>query len=103
LENSLIYYRTPAEAAAVDSEPGRTLRVSGTVEPGSLVQGVEESRFVLVTEGQRLPVRTSTVPPATLREGEDAVVEGQLTPGKELVADTVLMKHSNEYRAASSR
>lgn len=102
LDGTLVYYRTPAEVT--DGDLGRvaaagTVRVAGTIEAGSLERSGQTVSFVLVEDGRALPVRSLDVPPATLREGTDAVVEGRVGADGVLVADSVLARHSNEYRA----
>ena len=48
---------------------------------------------------QEIEVRDDAPPPDMLREGIGALVEGTLSPEGYFVADRLLVKHSNEYRA----
>ncbi|MFP5345780.1 MAG: cytochrome c maturation protein CcmE [Actinomycetes bacterium] len=99
LQDSLVYYRTPGEVLDGQVATGQQVRVSGTVQPGSLVRDGATLQFVLRGDHRSLPVTSAVGVPATLREGEDAVVEGRLTADDSLVADNVLVRHSNEYRS----
>lgn len=99
LQDSLVYYRTPGEVLDGRVAAGQQVRVSGTVQPGSLVQDGDTFRFVIRGDHRDLPVTSAAAVPSTLREGEDAVVEGRLTATGSLVADNVLVRHSNEYRS----
>jgi cytochrome c-type biogenesis protein CcmE len=99
LQGTLMYSRTPGQLAATPPAAGATVRVSGTVVPGTLSESGGGARFVLSGGGARLAVRALEAPPGTFRTGQDAVVEGTLAADGSFVARTVIAKHSNTYRA----
>jgi cytochrome c-type biogenesis protein CcmE len=92
------YFYTPADLASGKMEEGRSVRLGGMVERGSiqrLPDGVT-IRFIL-TDGQgRTPVVFRGIAPDLFREGSGAVVEGRLQNGA-FVADTILAKHDERY------
>ena len=92
------YFYTPADVVAGKAEQGRTVRLGGMVERGSvqrLADGVS-IRFVL-TDGQAsTPVLFRGITPDLFHEGSGAVAEGRLENGT-FVADTILAKHDERY------
>ena len=98
LSGSLVYYQTPSDLAAGRSAAGERLRLGGYVLPGS-VQRIGSSIHFVVTDGA---ARTSVVNtggvPSLFKAGQGVVVEGVLGSDGVFHADTVLVKHSSEYR-----
>ena len=92
------YFYTPADVVAGKAEQGRSVRLGGMVETGSIQRqpdGVTIG-FVL-TDGQaRTPVSFRGIVPDLVREGSGAVAEGRLENGT-FVADTILAKHDERY------
>ena len=92
------YFYTPADIASGKAEQGRSVRLGGMVERGSiqrLPDGVT-IRFT-VTDGQaRTPVVFRGIVPDLFREGSGAVAEGRLEQGT-FIADTILAKHDERY------
>ena len=92
------YFYTPADVASGKAEQGRSVRLGGMVERGSiqrLPDGVT-IRFT-VTDGQaRTPVVFRGIVPDLFREGSGAVAEGRLEPGT-FIADAILAKHDERY------
>lgn len=95
LSDSLVYYRTPSEVRQ-SPEPGR-LRLGGMVETGSVVRQGATLRFVLTDGAHDVPVTFDGRTTGVFREGQGAVVEGNLDHSGLFHADTLLVKHSNEY------
>jgi cytochrome c-type biogenesis protein CcmE len=99
LRGALGYYRTPTEV--LDSRPpaSERVRLAGTVVPGSVRETGTRTVF-RVTDGRRtVTVDQHGTPPGAFGEGRDAVVEGVLRPDGVFESDTVMVRHSNEYRA----
>ena len=92
------YFYTPADIASGKAEQGRSVRLGGMVERGSiqrLPDGVT-IRFT-VTDGQaRTPVVFRGIVPDLFREGSGAVAEGRLEQGT-FIADAILAKHDERY------
>ncbi len=100
LRESVVYYVTPTELHSGKVDPRRPVRVGGQVVPGSLRREAAsgELRFVLSDGQTALPVRFRGHVEGLLAEGQGAVVEGRLDPDGALRAETVVVKHSEEYR-----
>lgn len=98
--DGLTYWGTPSELMA-QGAPDRDVRLGGLVVQGSVVQDAAGASFVLTDGATDVTVRYAGVLPAAVREGEGAVVEGVLD-GQVLHAQTVLLRHSNEYRPPES-
>lgn len=99
LEDALVYYRTPSEVLVGESGEQR-LRVGGLVVDGSLDTAGGVVRFTLTDGVRELEVEHRGTSPGVLQEGQGAIVEGWIDPRGVLAADTVLVKHSNEYAPA---
>jgi cytochrome c-type biogenesis protein CcmE len=100
--NALVYYLTPTELMARgDRAIGETIRLGGLVKPGSRHGPDTNLTFVLTDGTTDITVHTSTAPPALLKEGIGAVVEGKLGRDGVFAADQVLVKHDENYVAPS--
>lgn len=99
---NLTYYYTPGEVSDnYNSIKDDTIRVMGMVKAGSLNWIPRQTRleFQITDEEQHvLQVEYTGAKPDMFREGQGAVVEGKLiAPGK-FQAETLLVKHSEEYK-----
>jgi cytochrome c-type biogenesis protein CcmE len=92
------YFYTPADVVSGKAEQGRSVRLGGMVERGS-IQRLSDGvtiRFML-TDGQATtPVVFRGIAPDLFREGSGAVAEGRLENGT-FVADNILAKHDERY------
>jgi cytochrome c-type biogenesis protein CcmE len=100
--SAFVYYRTPGELLALgDSAHGQTVRLGGLVAPGSMAGSGTDLRFELTDGTATIPVHTAVAPPALLREGIGAVVEGSLGVDGVFEATSVIVKHDENYQAPS--
>jgi cytochrome c-type biogenesis protein CcmE len=98
LRDRASYFYTPAEIAAGKAAEGKSARLGGMVEKGSirrLADGVT-IRFVVTDGKARTPVLFRGIVPDLFREGSGAVAEGRMQNGT-FVADTILAKHDERY------
>jgi cytochrome c-type biogenesis protein CcmE len=100
LQNTLTFYRTPSEV--LHGPVAQRVRLGGEVVPGSLRTDGGLTRFEISAGGARIEVEQVADLPGTIREGQDAVVEGALDSQGVFRSDTVMAKHGNEYRPADS-
>jgi cytochrome c-type biogenesis protein CcmE len=100
LQNTLTFYRTPTELLHT-SEAHERVRLGGEVMPGSLHSSAGETRFRIGDGTTEIPVEQVADLPGSLREGQQAVVEGVLDAHGVFRSDTVMAKHGNEYRPAA--
>lgn len=100
LKGTLTYYRTPTELKN-QGVTGQQVRLSGIVVRGSVRQNGGGIRFVMTDGATDVNVRSSAEPPHTFRAGQGALVIGRMRSRSVFQATEVVVRHSNEYRAAS--
>jgi cytochrome c-type biogenesis protein CcmE len=96
------YYLTVDECAAnAEQFVGRRVRVSGRVEPGSLVIRDDRSAatFLLTGTRGRLQATCPAPLPDNLDEDMDVVVEGRLEKVTHLQGDKVLTRCASKYQS----
>ncbi|UQU62624.1 cytochrome c maturation protein CcmE [Couchioplanes caeruleus] len=101
LQNTLTFYRSPSEITQGPAAHDR-VRLGGEVVPGSLRTDAGVTRFRISDGTTEIPVEQVADLPGTLREGQQAVVEGSLDDHGVFRSDTVMAKHGNEYRPAEA-
>ena len=101
--NALVYYLTPTELMARgNAAHTETVRLGGLVKPGTKHGPDTDLSFVLTDGRTEIQVHTSVAPPALLREGVGAVVEGRLGTNGVFEATQVLVKHDENYVAPTA-
>lgn len=103
LGSSTVYYLTPTEAKQRQIAPGQQARLGGLVETGTLRydETSRDLRFIITDGVTRVLVIGKGAPPALLREGAGAVIEGFFAPDGSFRATQVLAKHDEVYLAPS--
>jgi cytochrome c-type biogenesis protein CcmE len=98
MRDSIVFFYSPSEVAAMQIAPGVRFRLGGLVETGSVVRDEGTSvRFVITDQAKMLPVTFTGVLPDLFREGQGVVAEGTLQPDGVFHADNVLAKHDENY------
>jgi len=98
LKDQASYFYTPADITAGKAEQGRSIRLGGMVERGSVERQSDgvTIRFRL-TDGKAVtPVIYRGIVPDLFREGSGAVADGRLEQGT-FIADQILAKHDERY------
>ncbi len=102
LEKNVVFFLTPNELLAKGADGvGVPVRLGGQVKPGSVKWDAKalDLRFT-VTDGKReMAVRSTGAPPQMFRDGMGVIVEGRAGNGGVFEATSLMVKHSNEYRA----
>ena len=96
-QKNLIFFFSPTQVAAKEAPAGRTFRIGGIVEPGSVKRDGVEVRFVVTDTAQGLPVVYRGALPDLFREGKMVVAQGQLDADGTFRAREVLAKHDENY------
>lgn len=98
VSGNLVYYVTPTEL--LRDPPARTeqLRLGGQVVPGSVHEVGGGTGFVVTDGTTRVTVVHAGSTPAMFRSGNGVVLEGTLGADGAFHSDTMLVKHSEEYR-----
>jgi cytochrome c-type biogenesis protein CcmE len=97
--DSLVFFYSPTDLAAKPVPAGRTLRVGGLVEEGSVKRDGDgiTIHFVVTDLAHTLPVIYRGVLPDLFREGQGVVAEGKIGPDGVFRATSVLAKHDERY------
>jgi cytochrome c-type biogenesis protein CcmE len=95
--SNLVFFYTPSQIASHQAPQGRTFRIGGLVQTGSLVRDGVTVRFVVTDTAKSVPVRYSGVLPDLFKEGKGVVAQGMLGPDGVFVAREVLAKHDANY------
>ena len=100
---ALVYYLTPTELLAKGAAAyGETVRLGGLVKPGTKHGPDTDLSFVLTDGTNEIQVHTSVAPPALLKEGVGAVVEGRMGRNGIFEATSVVVKHDENYVAPTN-
>jgi cytochrome c-type biogenesis protein CcmE len=98
MRDSIVFFYSPSDVAAMAIGPGTRFRLGGLVETGSVVRSEGTTvRFTVTDRTKTLPVIYTGVLPDLFREGQGVVAEGMLEPGGVFRADYVLAKHDENY------
>jgi len=98
LNDKIVFFRSPAEVAQLNMQPGTRFRLGGLVEDSSVVRGGNQKVSFKVTDGTRsMTVNYTGLLPDLFREGQGVVCEGELQPDGSFAASTVLAKHDENY------
>jgi cytochrome c-type biogenesis protein CcmE len=95
--SNLVFFYTPTQIAAKEAPTGRTFRVGGMVESGTVKRDGVTVRFMVTDTAKTVPVKYDGVLPDLFKEGKGVVAQGQLGPDGVFVAREVLAKHDENY------
>ena len=96
-QENLVFFFTPSQVAAQEAPLGRTFRIGGMVEKGSVKRDGVEVRFVVTDTAKTIPVVYRGALPDLFREGKGVVAQGQLGADGVFRAREVLAKHDENY------
>ncbi|HET9424878.1 MAG TPA: cytochrome c maturation protein CcmE [Gemmatimonadaceae bacterium] len=102
LEKNVVFFLTPQELLAKGPEGvGVPVRLGGQVKPGSMTWDAKtlDLRFVVTDGAKEMRVHSTGAPPQMFRDGMGVIVEGRAGAGGVFEATSLMVKHSNEYRA----
>lgn len=104
---STVFFHTPSEILAAPAEfKGKLVRIGALVQQGSTRwdEHAVRLRFSITEDSQAMiPVVYDGVKPDMYREGQGVVVEGRMDEGGVLRANTLLVKHSEEYNVDEAK
>ena len=95
--SNLVFFYSPSQVAAKEAPAGRTFRLGGLVEQGSVKRDGVSVRFVVTDMARAIPVRYEGILPDLFREGKGVVAQGQVGGDGVFVAREVLAKHDENY------
>ena len=99
--DNVLYFYSPTDVTAGKIPVGRTFRVGGMVDKGSVIRepGSLEVKFVVTDFAHDVTVRYTGVLPDLFREGQGVIARGHLIDPQAhvFIADEVLAKHDEKY------
>jgi cytochrome c-type biogenesis protein CcmE len=99
---NLVYFVTPTELLARgDAAYDSPVRLAGNVVPGTVNWNARELdlRFELTDGATAIPVWSKGAPPAMFQDTMGVVVEGRYNRTGVFESSSVMVRHSNEYKA----
>ncbi len=95
-QSNLVFFYSPTQIAAMEAPLGKTFRLGGLVEVGSVKRDGLNVNFVVTDTVKATPVRYQGILPDLFKEGKGIVAQGQLREGV-FEAREVLAKHDENY------
>ena len=98
-QSNLVFFFSPTQVAANEAHQGKSFRIGGLVEEGSVKRqsdGVTVS-FVVTDTAKVIPVLYTGILPDLFKEGKGVVAQGKLSADGVFRADEVLAKHDENY------
>ncbi len=96
-ESNLVFFYSPSQVASKEVPTGRTFRLGGMVETGSIKRDGVLVNFVVTDTVQKVNVRYSGILPDLFKEGKGVVAQGKMTATGTFTANEVLAKHDENY------
>jgi len=98
-QENLVFFFTPSQIAAHEAPQGRTFRIGGMVETGSIKRQADgvTVQFTVTDTAKSIPVTYRGSLPDLFREGKGVVAQGQLGADGVFRANEVLAKHDENY------
>ncbi|HCY62881.1 MAG TPA: cytochrome c maturation protein CcmE [Oxalobacteraceae bacterium] len=98
-QKNMVFFFTPTQVFSGEAPKGRSFRIGGMVEAGSIkrqADGVTVS-FVVTDMAQKIPVTYKGILPDLFKEEKGVVAQGKLGEDGKFVAEEVLAKHDENY------
>jgi cytochrome c-type biogenesis protein CcmE len=95
--SNLVFFYTPSQIASKEAPLGRTFRIGGLVQAGSVARDGVSVTFTVTDTVKSVPVRYEGVLPDLFKEGKGVVAQGQLGTDGVFAAREVLAKHDENY------
>lgn len=101
LKNNISLYFTPTQVLNKEAPQGRSFRMGGLVEVGSVKRQSDglTVHFSITDTAKSMPVVYKGFLPDLFKEGKGVVVHGKIEEGNLFRADEVLAKHDENYIA----
>ena len=94
--SNLVFFYSPTQIAAHEAPTGRTFRLGGLVQAGTVARDGVKVRFLVTDTAKTIPVVYQGILPDLFKEGKGVVAQGQLHDGV-FEAQEVLAKHDENY------
>jgi len=97
--NNLVFFFSPTQIATKEAPVGRTFRIGGLVENGSLKRDTDglTVRFTVTDTANSIPVVYKGILPDLFKEGRGCVAQGRVAGDGVFYADQIMAKHDENY------
>jgi len=97
--NNLVFFFSPTQVMAKEAPVGRTFRIGGLVENGSLKRDTDglTIRFTVTDTANTIPVVYKGILPDLFKEGRGCVAQGRVGSDGVFYADQIMAKHDENY------
>jgi len=95
--DNLLYFFTPTDVSDGKAPQGKSFRIGGLVEPGSVVRDDLLVFFTLTDNKKTIDVQFEGILPDLFREGQGIVATGSISAENVFRATEVLAKHDETY------
>jgi cytochrome c-type biogenesis protein CcmE len=95
-QSNMVFFYSPTQVEANEAPSGRTFRIGGLVQEGTVRRDGLKVHFVVTDTAKTIPVRYEGLLPDLFQEGKGVVAQGQMQ-GDVFVAREVLAKHDENY------
>lgn len=98
-QSNLVFFFSPTQVAANEAPVGKSFRIGGLVEEGSVKRQADgvTVNFVVTDTAKVIPVVYTGILPDLFKEGKGVVAQGKLAENGIFRADEVLAKHDENY------
>src|SRR5216684_2727035 len=98
-KNNIVFFFSPSQVAAKEAPIGRTFRIGGLVEKGTLKRDNDglTVRFTVSDTVNNIPVVYKGILPDLFKEGRGCVAQGHVGNDGVFYAESVLAKHDENY------
>ncbi len=96
--DNMVFFYTPTQLVKGEAPAGRSYRIGGMVEPGSIVRtdGSLAIRFRVTDNSNVVTVSYTGIVPDLFKEGKGVVAQGTMQDGI-FVSNEILAKHDENY------
>jgi cytochrome c-type biogenesis protein CcmE len=95
--NNLVFFFSPTDVAAKKAPVGRTFRIGGLVQEGTLKRDGLNAQFIVTDTVANVPVVYTGILPDLFKEGRGCVAQGKIGADGVFHAEQVLAKHDENY------
>ena len=95
--NNLVFFFSPTQVAAKEAPVGRTFRIGGLVQEGTLKRDGLNVQFTVTDTAASIPVVYNGILPDLFKEGRGCVAQGKISADGVFHAEQVLAKHDENY------
>ena len=97
--NNLVFFFSPTQIATKEAPVGRTFRIGGLVENGSMKRDQDglTIRFTVTDTANTIPVVYKGILPDLFKEGRGCVAQGRVGSDGVFYADQIMAKHDENY------